>query len=34
MSYGATVAYALLILVIIFATIYLLLTRRAVERAT
>jgi multiple sugar transport system permease protein len=34
MSYGATVAYALLILVIIFATIYLVLTRRAVARAT
>jgi multiple sugar transport system permease protein len=34
MGYGAAVAYALLILVILFATIYLLLTRRALERVT
>lgn len=34
MGYGATVAYALLILVILFATVYLLLTRRALARVT
>jgi multiple sugar transport system permease protein len=34
MAYGAAVAYALLILVVIFATVYLWLTRRAVESAT
>jgi multiple sugar transport system permease protein len=34
MGYGATVAYALLILVLIFATAYLWLTRRAVENVT
>ena len=34
MGYGAAVAYALLILVVLFATIYLWLTRRAVENAT
>lgn len=34
MGYGATVAYALLVLVIIFATLYLGATRRAVANAT
>jgi multiple sugar transport system permease protein len=34
MGYGAAVAYALLILVVLFATIYLALTRRAVENVT
>jgi len=34
MAYGAAVAYALLILVVIFATVYIWLTRRAVESAT
>ena len=34
MGYGATVAYALLIVVILFATVYLWLTRRAVENVT
>jgi multiple sugar transport system permease protein len=33
MSYGATVAYALLFIVIIYATVYLALTHRLVERA-
>ncbi len=34
MGYGSTVAYALLIMVIIYATAYLRVTRRAVENAT
>ncbi len=34
MGYGAAVAYALLILVVLFATVYLLLTRRALANAT
>ncbi len=34
MGYGSTVAYALLIMVIIYATLYLTVTRRAVENAT
>lgn len=34
MGYGSTIAYALLIMVILYATIYLLVTRRAVERVS